>query len=621
MKHKHKQNKKYIFVVGGVISGVGKGITTSSIGKILQARGFNITAIKIDPYVNVDAGTMNPTEHGEVFVLKDGDETDQDMGNYERFLSTTLTKLNYMTTGRVYRTVIENERNLKYKGRCVQVVPHIPQEVVSRIKKASSKAGADITVVEIGGTVGEYENILFLESIRMLKAECPGDVAVIMVSYLPTPPKVGEMKTKPTQHATRLLNGAGIRPNVIIARSEIPLDKKRKDKISLFCNVGSRHVISAPDVESIYDIPINFEKDKLGDIILEELNIDFRKKKTDLIKWRKFVSRIKKLKNEVHIAIIGKYFDTGNFVLSDSYISIIEAVKYSAYSVGKKPVIHWLSASKFEDKKNLKSLNKYDGILVPGGFGERGIDGKLNVIKYAREHKIPYFGICYGMQLMVVEFARNILGMKSANTKEVNPKARDLVIDIMDEQREKLDKKDYGGSMRLGSYTAILSKDTIARGAYGKRRIEERHRHRYEVNPKYIDVLQDSGLIFSGKSPNGMLMEIAELPRNEHPFFLGTQFHPEFQAYPYNPHPIFTEFIKASSTRHKQIDNYNKQQKKISIAKESSPSEKNKNTPKTIKVKNKIKKVLKVKKVSRETTKKKQEEKTRSKKKVSKIKK
>jgi len=551
MKRK-KINKKYIFVVGGVISGVGKGVTTSSIGKILQARGFNITAIKIDPYVNVDAGTMNPTEHGEVFVLKDGDETDQDMGNYERFLGTTLTSLNYMTTGRVYRTVIDNERNLDYRGKCVQVVPHIPLEVVSRIKKAASKAQADVTVIEIGGTVGEYENILFLEAARMLKAENPEDVAVVMVSYLPMPPKVGEMKTKPTQHATRLLSSAGLQPDVIIARSELPIDKKRKEKIALFCNVDSRHVISAPDVESIYDIPINFEKDKLGNILLEELGINSKKRKTDLVNWRKFVSRVKRLKNEVHIAIVGKYFDTGNFVLSDSYISVIEAIKYSAYSIGRKPVIHWLSASGFEDKKSLKVLNKYDGIIVPGGFGERGIDGKLNVIKYAREHKIPYFGLCYGMQLLVIEFARNVLGLRSANTAEINPRARDLVIDVMDDQKEKLEKNDYGGSMRLGAYPAILGKNTIARDAYGKRKIEERHRHRYEVNPEYIEALQENGLVFSGKSPDGMLMEIAELPRDKHPFFLGTQFHPEFQSHPFGPHPVFSEFIKAGIARNKK---------------------------------------------------------------------
>jgi len=492
-----------------------------------------------------------------------------------------------MTTGRIYQTVINKERNLDYKGKCVQVVPHIPLEVVSRIKKAANKAGADITVIEIGGTVGEYENILFLEAARMLKAENSEDVAIIMVSYLPMPPKIGEMKTKPTQHANRLLNGAGIQPNVIIARSELPIDKKRKEKIALFCNIDSKRVISAPDVESIYEIPINFEKDKLGNILLEELGIDSKKRKTDLIKWRKFVSRIKRFKKEVHIAIVGKYFDTGNFVLSDSYISVIEAIKYSAYSVGRKPVIHWLSASGFEDKKSLKALNKYDGVLVPGGFGERGIDGKLNVIKYVREHNIPYFGICYGMQLLVIEFARNVLGLRSANTREINPKARDLIIDIMEEQKEKLEKKDYGGSMRLGAYPAILGKKTIAKDAYGKRKIEERHRHRYEVNPKYINALEENGLVFSGKSPDGTLMEIAELPRDKHPFFLGTQFHPEFQAHPYSPHPIFNEFIKAGIARNK------KRKKSANVSSVESSKEK-----KDLKNKTKIsRKVIKIKKV------------------------
>jgi len=546
---KTKENRKFIFVIGGVISGVGKGVTTSSIAKILQGRGFAVTALKVDPYVNVDAGTMNPTEHGEVFVLRDGDETDQDMGNYERFLDTTLSRLNYMTTGRVYRAVIERERNLEYKGKCVQVVPHIPLEAIHRIKKAAERARADITVIEVGGTVGEYENILFLEAARMMKAANPDDVAVVMVSYLPTPPKVGEMKTKPTQHATRQAQEAGIQPDVIIARSEFPVDKKRREKMATFCNINARQVIAAPDVDSIYDIPINFEKNKLSDILLERLHLSPKKKKPDLETWRKFVRRIRVLKKEVRIAIVGKYFDTGDFVLSDAYISVIEAIKYSAYEMGKKPVLYWLNASDFEDKRKLRDLSKYDGILVPGGFGERGIEGKLNVIRYAREHKIPYFGLCYGMQLLVVEFARNVLGLKGANTDEINPKAKHLVIDVMPDQKKKLEENNYGGTMRLGAYPAILKKDTIARGAYGKRKVEERHRHRYEVNPKYIERLEKKGLVFSGVSPDGTLMEIAELPRDKHPFFLGTQFHPEFQAHPMKPHPLFTAFIKAAVKR------------------------------------------------------------------------
>lgn len=544
-----RKNRKFIFVVGGVISGVGKGITTSSIGKILQSRGLTVTAIKIDPYVNVDAGTMNPTEHGEVFVLGDGDECDQDMGNYERFLDTNLSRANYMTTGRVYQSVINRERNLEYKGRCVQVVPHIPEEVIARIERAASDAKADVTVIEVGGTVGEYESILFLEAARMMKMKHPEDVAFVMVSYLPVPHKVGEMKTKPTQHATRLLNQAGVQPDIIIARSEMPLDLKRKEKIALFCNVDARRVISAPDVESIYDIPINFEKDKLGDILIERLGLRGSLRGRDLSEWRRFVRKTKNTKGEVKIAVVGKYFDTGDFVLSDSYISVIEAIKYSAYAEGKKPVLSWLSATEFENVKKLRALDQYDGILVPGGFGSRGIEGKLNVIRYAREKKIPYFGLCYGMQLLVIEYARNVLGLSGANTTEVNPKTAHKVIDILPEQKEKLARKDYGGSMRLGAYPAILKKGTIARDAYKVSKVSERHRHRYEVNPEYIARMEEAGLVFSGTSPDGTLMEIAELPREKHPFFLGTQFHPEFLARPLSPHPLFSTFIKAATRR------------------------------------------------------------------------
>jgi CTP synthase len=542
-----KRRRKFIFVVGGVMSGVGKGITASSIGVILQARGFKVTSVKIDPYVNVDAGTMNPTEHGEVFVLKDGFETDQDMGNYERFLNVSLSSDNYMTTGRVYLSVIEKERNLKYKGKCVQVVPHIPLEVISRIQKAAEKEDADITIIEIGGTVGEYENILFIEAVRMMELQNPEDVSTVMVSYLPLPSMLGEMKTKPTQHAVRALNSNGVQPDVIIARSSKPLDFVRKEKIALFCNMRPECVISAPDIESIYDVPINFEKDKLSDILLKSLHIA-PKKPSDLSAWKKFVTKTKTATKEVHIAVVGKYFATGDFVLSDAYISVIEALKHASYHEGAKPKLTWLSSEEFEGeeaKKNLKTLSKYDGILVPGGFGSRGIEGKLAVIRFAREHKIPYFGLCYGMQLAVIEFARNVLGLKDANTAEIDPASANLVIDIMSDQKKKMKEENYGGSMRLGSYTALLEKGTVARKAYGDlEHISERHRHRYEVNPEYIERLKAGGLVFSGASPDGILMEIAELPEKEHPFFLGTQFHPELQSRPLDPHPLFVEFIR-----------------------------------------------------------------------------
>ena len=543
-----RKNTKYIFVVGGVISGVGKGITTSSIGKILQDRGLEVTAIKIDPYVNVDAGTMNPTEHGEVFVLHDGDETDQDMGNYERFLDIKLGRVNYMTTGRVYKSVIDRERNLGYGGKCVQVVPHIPLEIIDRIHKARDEAGADVVVIEVGGTVGEYENILFLEAARMMKIKNPKDVFFVMVSYLPVPSKVGEMKTKPTQHAARLLNASGIQPDIIIARSDKKLDEKRKEKLSFFCNIPEDRVISAPDVESIYDVPLNFEREGLGDTLCDIMSLSCSKPNKGHSKdWNKFVGNVRNSKDEVRIAIVGKYFDTGDFTLSDSYLSVIEALKYSAYALKKKPVLTWLNAFDFEkNPKKVSELKKYDGVLVPGGFGARGIPGKLMVIKYAREHKIPYFGLCYGMQLLTIEYARNILGLKDATSREIDPKSKNLVIDLIPEQIEKLSKMQYGNTMRLGDYVAKLKRGTLAFGAYKSDSITERHRHRYEVNPEYVKRLEDKGLVFSGKSPDGSLCEIAELPKNVHPFFLGVQFHPEFLAHPLHPHPLFTAFVKAS---------------------------------------------------------------------------
>ncbi len=546
------KKRKYIFVIGGVMSGIGKGITSSSIGKILQSRDLNVTAIKVDPYVNVDAGTMNPTEHGEVSVLDDGYETDQDMLNYERFLDITLPNNNYMTTGRVYRAVIERERNLGYKGKCVQVVPHIPQEIIRRIEKAGELADADIVMIEIGGTIGEYENILFLEAARMLRIKYPGDVLYVMLSFLPIPSKIGEMKTKPTQHAVRTLNSTGIQPDILIARSEVPLDKRRKEKIALFCNIDVKDVISAPDVESIYDVPLNFEKDKISDTIVEKLGLQNRVKKSDLSKWRSFVKKVHNGGEEINIAIVGKYFDSGDFVLSDSYISVIEAIKFSAYKLNLKPKIHWLNSKDFETNKlKLASLKKYDGIIVPGGFGSTGIEGKIKVIQYARENKIPFFGLCYGMQLAVIEFARNVLGWKDSNTVEIDSKTSHPVIDIMPEQKAKLAKNDYGGTMRLGACPAVLKKGTIARKAYGCENISERHRHRFEVNPDYIEPLQEAGLIFSGTSPNNKLMEIIELGRRTskltkgHPFFLATQFHPEFLARPLSPHSLFTAFLKA----------------------------------------------------------------------------
>jgi len=536
---------KYIFVVGGVMSGVGKGIATASIGNILQSKGFRVTVMKIDPYLNVDAGTMNPTEHGEVFVLEDGLETDQDMGHYERFLNITLYGENYMTNGMVYKTIIDRERSMGYGGRCVDVVPDVPKEIIRRIQKAQKKAKAEIMLVEIGGTLGEYQGLLFLEAGRMLRLQNRGDVLFVLVSYLPIPSKIGEMKTKPTQYAVRSLNAAGIQPDLIIARSETPLDRKRKEKLADHCNLQEEDIISAPDIDSVYEVPINFEKDGLSRTILKKLSLRARKK--DLVRWQKMVQNIKNSKKPLRIGIVGKYFGTGDFVLSDAYISVIEAVKHACHFFKRKPVINWLNAEEYEkNPEKIEELRSYSGIIVPGGFGERGVEGKIKAIEFCRKNKIPYLGLCYGMQLMVVEFARNVLGFQGANTTEVNRQTKFPVIDIMPEQKKNLADKNYGATMRLGAYPAILKKGTIAYQAYKKQNISERHRHRWEVNPEYISQLEKGGLIFSGTSPDGRLMEIAELSKSKHPFFLGTQFHPEFKSSPLDPHPLFREFVKSA---------------------------------------------------------------------------
>lgn len=543
-------NHKYIFVIGGVMSGIGKGVASSSIGKILQAKGFSVNLVKVDPYLNVDAGTMNPTEHGEVFVLNSGLECDQDMGNYERFLGKDLENEDYMTSGMVYRHVIEKERNLGYKGKCVEAIPHITEEIKRRLKLSAEKNASDISVVEIGGTVGDYQNMMFIESARMLALQNPGDVLFILVSYLPVPGTIGEMKTKPTQNSVRMLNSYGVQPHIILGRGPLPLDQKRKEKIAISCSVPPENVISAPDIESIYDVPINFEKENMAEILLKNLGLKSRVKKDGLVAWRKFVAGTKNAKGEARIAVIGKYFDTGDFVLSDAYISIIEALKFSAYKLGRKPKLTWLNSKDIETGKTpVSSLAGFDGLLVPGGFGESGIEGKIKAIQFARENKVPYLGLCYGMQLMVIEYARNVAGIKNATTSEIDPGAENPVIDIMPDQKAKLSEGRYGATMRLGAYPAVLQDGTLARTAYKSETISERHRHRYEVNPKYIARLEGAGLVFSGRSPDGALMEVAELPRNNHPFFMGTQFHPEFKARPLSPHPLFTEFIRVAIGR------------------------------------------------------------------------
>jgi CTP synthase len=555
-----KKNHKYIFVLGGVISGVGKGVSTSSIGILLESKGYKVNMVKIDPYLNVDAGTMNPTEHGEVFVLDSGLETDQDMGNYERFLGHSIDQSGYMTGGLVYKSVIDRERSLGYGGKCVQVIPDLRDEIIGRIKHSAIVTNSDVTLIEIGGTVGDFENVMFMESARVMKISEPEHVMCIMVSYLPVPGKLGEMKSKPTQNALRQLNSCGLSADMIIARSEQPMDDKRREKIAVSCGLKTEAIISAPDVDSIYDIPRNFEKSRMSSQILRILGLP--DKKQNLAIWDAFVKKTKAKRTEIHIAIVGKYFDSGDFTLSDSYLSVIEAIKFSGYELGIHPRITWVNAKDFEKTgyaKRLEELSVYDGIIVPGGFGETGIEGKLRVIQYAREQHIPYFGLCYGMQLLCIEYARNVAGCKGAHTAEINSHAPHVIIDILEDQKKHLLTNNFGGSMRLGSYPAHIKKGTLAEKAYTsapswpqkKQKdgtiIHERHRHRYEVSPQYTSRLETAGLVFSGTSPDGVLAEIAELPRSAHPFFLGTQYHPEFLARPLAPHPLFTEFIRVAS--------------------------------------------------------------------------
>ena len=535
----------YIIITGGVISGLGKGITTASIGKILQLHGYKVTAMKIDPYMNCDAGTLRPTEHGEVWVTEDGGEIDQDLGHYERFLDINIPKYHNITTGQVYGVVIDKERKGKYLGKTVQPIPHVTNEIKERIKRPAKENGWDFVLVEIGGTVGDYENVLFLEAVRQMKNE--GEtVLFVHVTYVPMLEALGEAKTKPTQHSVKRLREIGIMPDFIITRSEKTLDSVRREKIAMFCNVNEDDVISNEDVDNVYSISLLFENQDFSKKVLRKLNL--RKNHNDLEGWEKFLKKIKRLKSTVTIGIVGKYFDIGTSQLSDSYISVIEAVKHAAWNYNLNPDIKWIDSKVFEkDPKKLSTLEKLDGIIVPGGFGLSGIDGKIATIQYCREKGIPYLGLCLGMQLAVVEYARNVCNLKSAHSTEVDKKTSCPVIDFIPDQVKILQESRYGATMRLGAYPALLKKGTLIRNLYGESKVYERHRHRYEVNPEYVKRLEKCGLIFSGRSPDGVLMEFMEIP--EHPYFVATQAHPEFKSRPMKPSPLFDGLIKAAKKR------------------------------------------------------------------------
>jgi CTP synthase len=529
-------NIKYIFVTGGVVSSLGKGIASSSIGLLLKSYGLKVTLLKIDPYINVDPGTMSPYQHGEVFVTKDGAECDLDLGHYERFLNESLTKDNNVTTGQIYYSVISKERRGEYLGKTVQVIPHITDEIKSRIRQLARKNDVDVVITEIGGTVGDIEGQPFLEAARQMRLDHGKENTLyIHLTLVPFIEATREFKTKPTQHSVRELRTIGIQPDILLCRSVSWLTSDERKKISLFCNVPLNSVIDAIDVECIYEIPLIFHQQKLDQTILAELGIE--KQKPDLTEWGLFVQRAKSPSRVVEIAVCGKYVE-----LRDSYKSIMEALFHAAVANNARLKIKWIDTDSFKDDVALENaLAMVNGILVPGGFGMRGVEGKIKIVKYAREREKSFLGICLGMQCLVIEYARNVCGMKEANSTEFDMNTLYPVIDLLPEQRK---VKNMGGTMRLGNWPCRLEPGSLARKIYAKDRVDERHRHRYEVNPEYIKTLSEKGLLFSGESPNGKLMEIAELPG--HPFFIGTQFHPELTSRPLAPNPLFYYFVKSS---------------------------------------------------------------------------
>ncbi len=557
---------KFIIVSGGVLSGLGKGITASSIGFLLKAKGYRVTIMKCDMYLNIDAGTMNPIEHGEVFVTHDGVETDQDLGHYERFLGENLSRENYLTNGQIYREVLDKERALFYGGACVEPYHHIPPEIISKWEAAGRKHKAEILIVELGGTVGEYEGLLFYEAARRIKLKRPKDVCFVHVGYLPAPPSIGELKSKPIQQSISHLHSLGIQPNFIICRAEKEVDLKRKNKISLASNVPVENVISNPDLDNVYKVPLFLQKQKLDEKIVSSLGL--KKKLTDKSlsrKWKKII--LTKPVKKVKIGIVGKYQKTGDYLLSDSYVCVVEALKHAGLFWKVEPQILWFDSSDFDNSAQEeieKKLSGVAGVIVPQGWGSRGVEGKINAVRFARENKIPYLGLCFGMQMAAIEFARNVLKLDSANSQEVNPQTPYPVIHIMPNQKKYLEEKQYGGTIRLGAWPCVVKKGTILENAYtsyGKNPnspwliprdkrykakqliIFERHRHRYEFNLKYKKLFEKNGFVVSGVSPDRKLVEAIEI--KDHPFFVGTQFHPEYLSRPLTPHPIFVSFLKA----------------------------------------------------------------------------
>ncbi|WP_096156330.1 MULTISPECIES: CTP synthase [Bacillus] len=526
---------KYIFVTGGVVSSLGKGITAASLGRLLKNRGLSVTIQKFDPYINVDPGTMSPYQHGEVFVTDDGAETDLDLGHYERFIDINLNKYSNVTTGKIYSTVLKKERRGDYLGGTVQVIPHITNEIKERVFRAGRETGADVVITEIGGTVGDIESLPFLEAIRQIKSDIGRDsVMYIHCTLVPYLNAAGELKTKPTQHSVKELRSLGIQPNIIVLRSEHAISQDMKDKIALFCDIDERAVIESIDADTLYAVPLSYQEQKMDQIVCEHLNLPCGE--ANMSEWNALVDKVRSLSKVTKIALVGKYVE-----LQDAYISVAEALRHAGYDFDSDIKIQWVNAEEVNGDNVEELLSEADGILVPGGFGDRGVEGKIEAIRYARENKVPFFGICLGMQLASVEYARNVLGLKDAHSSELNPETTNPVIDLLPEQK---DIEDLGGTLRLGLYPCKLTEGSIARDAYKDEVIYERHRHRYEFNNQYRQQMEEHGFIFSGTSPDGRLVEIIEL--KDHPWFLASQFHPEFTSRPNRSQPLFREFVQAS---------------------------------------------------------------------------
>ncbi|MBZ4664151.1 MAG: synthase [Caloramator sp.] len=526
---------KYIFITGGVASSLGKGITAASLGRLLKSRGLKVSIQKFDPYINIDPGTMSPYQHGEVFVTDDGAETDLDLGHYERFIDENLSKNSNVTTGKIYWSVIQKERKGEYLGGTVQVIPHITNEIKSKVYKVAKENDVDVVITEIGGTVGDIESLPFLEAIRQIKYEVGREnVLFIHVTLVPYLGKAGELKTKPTQHSVKELRSIGIQPDIIVCRSEKPLSREMKDKIGLFCNIDGESVIQNLDAPTLYEVPLMLHEEGLDSLVVKKLNIDA--KEIDLTEWKVIVERLKNLKHRVKIALVGKYVE-----LHDAYMSVVEALKHAGIYNDADVEIDWINACDVDENNYVDILKDADGILVPGGFGDRGIEGKILAIKYARENNVPFLGICLGMQCAVIEFARNVVGLSGANSSEIDPNTKYPVIDLMDEQKD-IDEK--GGTMRLGLYPCKLKEGTFSYEAYKDEIIYERHRHRYEFNNEYRSQITKMGMVLAGTSPDDKLVEIVEIPN--HKWFVGAQFHPEFKSRPNRPHPLFRDFVKAA---------------------------------------------------------------------------